>query len=114
MFRATLAVLLGGCLLTAASGGAVYRTVHGGAVEPRDLSRAPSEDLLRVYAELRQLRAGDQGALTENLVLNGQTRRLGFLSIRGPTTFTADIPLPFQPEKVYLDEYHSILSTIKQ
>ncbi len=105
MFRATLAVLLGGCLLTAAS---------GGAVEPRDLSRAPSEDLLHVYAELRQLRAGDQGALTENLVLNGQTRGLGFLSIRGPTTFTADIPLPFQPEKVYLDEYHSILCTMKQ
>ncbi len=41
-----------------------------GAVAPltaADLATAPSEDLLKVYARLRALRASDQGAIAENV-----------------------------------------------
>jgi peptidase M1-like protein len=44
----------------------------------------------------------------------GTPRRLGFLTMKGSSTFNADIPLPIRPEKVTLDEYHSILATEKQ
>jgi len=46
--------------------------------------------------------------------LNGQPRRLGFLSVKGPATFKGETPLPFRPEKVTLDEFHSILCTVRQ
>jgi aminopeptidase N len=43
------------------------------------------------------------------LHMNGQPRRLGFVSVKGSATVNGEIPLPFHPEKVTLDEYHSIL-----
>jgi len=46
--------------------------------------------------------------------LEGQPRRLGFLSMRGSSTFEREIPLPVHPEKVTVDDYHSILSTVRQ
>jgi len=46
--------------------------------------------------------------------VSGQPRRLGLLRIQGNSTFTGDVPLPFQPEKITLDETHSILGTIRQ
>ena len=46
--------------------------------------------------------------------VNGTPRLLGFLKVKGPNTATADVTLPIRPEKVTLDEYHSILSTVKQ
>ncbi len=46
--------------------------------------------------------------------LSGQPRRIGFLNVKGPSTFSGDIPLPVRPEKVTLDETHSILCTIRQ
>jgi len=46
--------------------------------------------------------------------VGGQPRRLGLLRIQGNNTFTGDLPLPFQPEKITLDEMHSILGTIRQ
>lgn len=42
--------------------------------------------------------------------VGGEVRRLGFITLKGSTTFDRDIPLPARPEKVWLDEYHSILS----
>ncbi len=48
------------------------------------------------------------------IFLEGQPRRLGFLSMRGSSTFEREIPLPVHPEKVTVDEYHSILSTVRQ
>jgi hypothetical protein len=41
--------------------------------------------------------------------VNGQPRRLGLITVRGSNTATGDIPLGFKPEKVTLDETHSIL-----
>jgi hypothetical protein len=46
--------------------------------------------------------------------VNGNLQRLGFISIKGNSTFDRDIPLPMRPEKVTIDEYHSILSKEKQ
>jgi len=42
--------------------------------------------------------------------LSGETRRLGFISVKGTTPFDRDIEVSVRPEKVWLDEYHSILS----
>ena len=48
------------------------------------------------------------------VTLQGTPRRLGFISIKGPSSFIQDIPLPFHPESVSVDETHSILCTMKQ
>jgi aminopeptidase N len=46
--------------------------------------------------------------------VEGQPRRLGLLTVKGSTTAKAEVPLPFRPEKVTADEFHSILCTMKQ
>ena len=46
--------------------------------------------------------------------VNGQPRRLGFFVIHGPQEIHGEIPLPLRPEKVTLDEFHSILCTVSQ
>jgi hypothetical protein len=54
-----------------------------------DLSKAPAEDLLRVYAQLRQLHAGDQWAATENVVWK---RDAGTFTLKaGKITFAAPV-----------------------
>src|SRR5437016_4517254 len=40
--------------------------------------------------------------------------RLGLIRIKGPTDFSSDVKLPFRPDKVMIDEYHTILSTEKE
>ena len=40
--------------------------------------------------------------------------RLGLIRIKGPTAFSSDVKLPFRPDKVMIDEYHTILSTEKE
>jgi hypothetical protein len=42
--------------------------------------------------------------------MGGSTRRLAMVPIKGSSTFEQDIPLPIHPDKVWMDEYHSILS----
>jgi hypothetical protein len=46
--------------------------------------------------------------------VNGGPRRLGFITVKGPTTSKGEVPLPFSPEKITADENHSILCTMKQ
>ena len=46
--------------------------------------------------------------------VNGQPRRLGLIRIQGQNTFTGELPLPFRPDKVTIDENRSILCTIRQ
>jgi aminopeptidase N len=46
--------------------------------------------------------------------VQGTPRRLGFLSIQGSKTVDQNVPLPFHPDKVWLDDTHSILCTMKQ
>jgi aminopeptidase N len=41
--------------------------------------------------------------------LKGQVRRLGLLRIKGSSTFNGELTLPFRPEKITIDEYHSVL-----
>lgn len=48
------------------------------------------------------------------LYVNGSARRLGFLTIKGSSGFSHDILLPLRPEKVTIDEGHSLLCTEKQ
>jgi hypothetical protein len=45
---------------------------------------------------------------------SGQPRRLGFLAIQGPREVHGEVSLPLRPEKVTLDEFHSILCTVNQ
>jgi hypothetical protein len=46
--------------------------------------------------------------------VNGQPRRLGLITIQGPREDRGQVALPFRPEKVTLDEFHSILCTVNQ
>ena len=46
--------------------------------------------------------------------IQGQPRLLGYISVRGTTPVNAEMPLPFRPEKVTIDETGSILCTIDQ
>ncbi len=46
--------------------------------------------------------------------VEGAPRRLGLLVVKGSSTETADIPLGFRPNKVTLDEYHTVLAEEKQ
>jgi hypothetical protein len=44
----------------------------------------------------------------------GQPRRLGLVGIQGSREIHGQITLPLRPEKVILDEFHSILCTVNQ
>jgi len=46
--------------------------------------------------------------------VNGQPRLLGFLATQGPRENHGEVSLPLRPEKVTLDEFHSILCTVSQ
>jgi hypothetical protein len=46
--------------------------------------------------------------------VNGSPRRLGFITVKGPTTSKGEVALPFSPEKIAADENHSILCALKQ
>ena len=48
------------------------------------------------------------------MYVNGQPRRLGFFSVQGPQEVHGKVALPLRPEKVTLDEFHSILCTVNQ
>ena len=74
----------------------------------------PGKTLLHV--SLSQSEVSDSFLMRVPLYVhvNGTPRLLGFLRVKGPNTATADVTLPIRPEKVTLDEYHSILSTVKQ
>src|SRR5579862_220098 len=80
-----------------------------------------------------ELKSGDKGQTIMHVVLTqsevsdsfymrvpvyvsvaGATRRLAFVSLKGSSTFEQDVPLPFRPEKVWLDDTHSILCKMKQ
>lgn len=45
---------------------------------------------------------------------NGQLSRLGFFTIHGSREIHGEVSLPTRPEKVTLDEFHSILCTVNQ
>lgn len=46
--------------------------------------------------------------------LNGTSRRLGFISVKGSTTVNPQVLLPFRPDKVTIDDDHSLLAWEKQ
>ena len=45
--------------------------------------------------------------------LDGQPRRLGTIKVVGAQSAGGDTVLPFRPEKVTLDEFHSVLSYLR-
>ncbi len=53
-------------------------------------------------------------ALPIFIFVNGTPRQLGSISIKGSSTYTKEVSLPIRPDKVTVDEYHSILCTMKQ
>ena len=65
---------------------------------------------------LKQSEVSDEFAMRVPLYLhiNGQPRRLGFLAVKGPHETHGQVALPLRPEKVTLDEFHSILCTVSQ
>ena len=69
-----------------------------------------------LHVSLTQSEVSDSFAMRVPLYVqvDGTPRRLGFMSVKGSNTATADVPLPLRPEKVTADEYHSILCTMKQ
>ena len=48
------------------------------------------------------------------LWIEGTPHRLGLLSVKGSATSTADVPLPLRPNRVTLDEFHTVLAEEKQ
>ena len=48
------------------------------------------------------------------LWIQGAPHRLGLLSVKGSANSAADVPLPLRPEKVTLDEFHTVLAEEKQ
>ena len=75
---------------------------------------AEGKTILQVSATQSEVSESFQMRLPIYAYLNGEARRLGFIGIKGSTTSTGEVPLPFRPEKVVLDENHSVLCTIKQ
>jgi hypothetical protein len=65
---------------------------------------------------LKQSEVSDEFAMRVPLYVhvNGQPRRLGFLEVKGPHETHGQVALPLRPEKVTLDEFHSILCTVSQ
>lgn len=49
-----------------------------------------------------------------DVVIDGQPRRIGMVSVEGSRTVNGQVLLPLRPEKVVLDSGHSILCTIQQ
>jgi hypothetical protein len=65
---------------------------------------------------LKQSEVSDQFVmrLTVFAHLNGQPHLLGFFGAQGSREIHGKVALPFRPEKVTLDEFHSILCTVSQ
>ena len=65
---------------------------------------------------LKQSEVSDEFAMPVPVYVhvNGQPRRLGFLKIKGPHETHGQVALPLRPEKVTLDEFHSILCAVSQ
>jgi hypothetical protein len=65
---------------------------------------------------LRQSEVSDQFTMRVPAYwhLNGRPRRLGFFTIQGSRELHGQVTLPQRPEKVTLDEFHSILCTVNQ
>ena len=60
-----------------------------GAAWASDLAKAPTEDLLRAYAQLRQLHSGDQWAVAENVAWKRDAATFTFKN--GKITFAAPV-----------------------
>jgi hypothetical protein len=43
-----------------------------------------------------------------------QAGRVGVIQIEGPSTRSGDVPFPFRPQKVTLNDQQSVLCTVKQ
>lgn len=49
-----------------------------------------------------------------DVYVNGQPRRLGLVNVKGSSTANGKTVLPFRPQRVVLDDSHSILCTVRQ
>ncbi|HEV2351295.1 MAG TPA: M1 family aminopeptidase [Terriglobia bacterium] len=69
-----------------------------------------------LHFALRQSNVSDSFLMRVPLyaTVAGTNHRLGFIVVKGSTTVARDVPLPFRPEKISLDDTHSILCTMKQ
>src|SRR5579863_3034874 len=77
VIRALVILLLGGIVQS------------GARAQTPDLSTAPSDQLLKVYAQLRSLQGSDVGAVTENVVWKRDAATITF--IEGRITFAAPV-----------------------
>jgi len=65
-----------------------------------------------LHVSLRQSEVPDDFVMFVPLYfsMGGNTRQLALIPVKGNSTFQQDVPLPFRPDKVWIDEYHNILS----
>jgi hypothetical protein len=65
-----------------------------------------------LHVSLRQSEVPDDFIMFVPLYfsMGGSTQRLALVPVKGDSTFQQDVPLPIHPDKVWMDEYHSILS----
>lgn len=79
------------------------------------LSDGPNGKTL-LHMSLTQSGVSDSFMMSVPLYLTwkGQSRLIGFIHIKGPTTAVGNVTLGFRPEKVTIDEYHSLLAIEKQ
>ncbi len=87
-----------------------------------DLSVAPSDQLLQLYAKLREHRTLLAHCRKE--MIDAEVDKSNHLSATAGKVYkikiayeedsTRDVTLPFRPEKIAIDDTHSILCTTKQ
>jgi hypothetical protein len=65
---------------------------------------------------LKQSEVSDQFVMRVPIYIQikNQSHRVGFFSVTGAQEIHGEVPLPIRPDKVTIDEYHSILCTINQ
>lgn len=75
---------------------------------------APGKTLLHMSLTQSGVSNSFQMSVPLYLTLKGQTRLIGFIRIIGPSTAVGNVTLGFRPDKVAIDEYHTLLAIEKQ
>ena len=87
--------------------------VYGTEVPTLDLSYDLKDAGGKTHMKLSLTQSGVSSTFQSRVpiyyYLNGQPRRLGLVRVVGDHTIGGEMELPFRPEKVTLDEYHSAL-----
>jgi hypothetical protein len=70
---------------------------------------ADGKTVLRFTLAQSGVSAGFKGRIPTHVILKDRVQRLGMVRVDGTNSVSAEVTLPFRPDKVSLDETHSIL-----